>query len=315
MSITKRHFPDMQHLGDVTQLHGSEIPPVDIISFGSPCQNFSTIGNKAGIAGASSSLFFHAVRIINEMKEATNGEYPTIAIWENVVGALISNSGFDYAAVLEALSGAEIPMPDTGKWARSGMVVGGRAEIAWRVMDSQHFRNPQRRNRIFLLADFRGKRTAKILFNPAHLHEILEDGRIGKYSYAESDRESLSEAGRHPPEVYAIQDRSLRGAVQEKHTKGFIRSLGAPDRPCPTLLASEAQRIAVHYPDNPEKDHIRHITPLEAERLMGLPDGWTKHGHDGKIISDSARYKALGNAIVLPCAEYIMSGISHFVSL
>ena len=88
ISITKRHFPDMEHLGDVTKLDGREIPPVHIITFGSPCQNLSQIGNRKGLAGEKSSLFFQAIRIIREMREATNGLFPTIAVWENVPYAL-----------------------------------------------------------------------------------------------------------------------------------------------------------------------------------------------------------------------------------
>lgn len=84
ISITKRHFPGMAHLGDVTKLNGGDIPPVHIITFGSPCQNLSQIGNRAGLAGEKSSLFFHAIRIIREMREATNGIFPAIAVWENV---------------------------------------------------------------------------------------------------------------------------------------------------------------------------------------------------------------------------------------
>ena len=84
ISITKRHFPDMAHLGDVTKLDGRDLPPVHIITFGSPCQNLSQIGNRKGLAGEKSSLFFQAIRIIREMREATNGLFPAIAVWENV---------------------------------------------------------------------------------------------------------------------------------------------------------------------------------------------------------------------------------------
>ena len=95
ISITKRHFPGMAHLGDVTKLNGGDIPPVHIITFGSPCQNLSQIGNRAGLAGEKSSLFFHAIRIIREMREATNGIFPAIAVWENVMGAFFSNDRMD----------------------------------------------------------------------------------------------------------------------------------------------------------------------------------------------------------------------------
>lgn len=93
VSITRRHFPDMAHLGDVTALHGGAVPPVDVLTFGSPCQNLSQIGRREGLAGAKSGLFFHAIRIIQEMRDATGSQYPAFAVWENVIYVLkcISN--------------------------------------------------------------------------------------------------------------------------------------------------------------------------------------------------------------------------------
>jgi len=102
----------------------------------------------------------------------------------------------------------------------------------------------------------------------------------------------------------------MRGAAQHKDPAMFLSSVGKPGWPCPTLLTDHMQVISVHYPDAPEKDHIRKLTPTEFELLMGLPIGWTEFGHDGKAISDSARYKALGNSIVTGCAEYIMAGVA-----
>ncbi len=124
ISITRRHFPGMIHLGDITQLHGGAIPPVDIITFGSPCQNLSQIGKREGLAGAKSSLFHHAIRIIREMRCATDDQYPTIAIWENVMGALSSGNRMDFLSVLSAFQGADVPMPPTGRWANAGWCEG-----------------------------------------------------------------------------------------------------------------------------------------------------------------------------------------------
>jgi len=102
----------------------------------------------------------------------------------------------------------------------------------------------------------------------------------------------------------------MRGAAQHRSPAHFRTSVGKPGAPCPTLLTGDAQVISVHYPDAPEKDHVRRLTPTEFEVLMGLPVGWTEFGHDGRQISDSARYKALGNSIVVGCAEYIMAGVA-----
>ena len=93
ISITKRHFPEMIHLGDITALSGSKIPAVDVITFGSPCQNFSQIGDKSGIQGVKSSLFYQAIRIIDEMRNASGNRFPAIAVWENVIGARLHSCG------------------------------------------------------------------------------------------------------------------------------------------------------------------------------------------------------------------------------
>lgn len=122
LDISAKHFPDMQQLGDITKIRGAEIQPVDIISFGSPCQNLSVAGNGKGLAGAESRLFFEAVRIIDEMRCATNGKYPKYAVWENVAGAFSSNKGRDFQKVLEEITKTAIPMPASGRWARAGMV-------------------------------------------------------------------------------------------------------------------------------------------------------------------------------------------------
>ena len=176
IAITKRHFPDMEHLRDITKIHGGNIPPVHIITFGSPCQNLSKIGKREGLAGSKSGLFFQAIRIIEEMRCATNGLYPVIAVWENVMGAFSSNDRMDFRAVLQSFSDTEISMPPTGGWANAGMVRGGKTDLCWRLMDAQYWGKPQlvqRRKRIFLVADFRGQRSAEILFKPVICSRFL----------------------------------------------------------------------------------------------------------------------------------------------
>ena len=159
ISITKRHFPDMAHLGDITRMDGGAIPPVHVLTFGSPCQNLSQIGNRDGLAGAKSSLFFQAIRIIKEMRDATDNLFPVIAVWENVMGAFSSNDRMDFRAVLSAFNAADVPMPASGRWAGAGMVRGGTPDLAWRLMDAQYWASPRlaRRQRIFLVADFGGR--------------------------------------------------------------------------------------------------------------------------------------------------------------
>lgn len=122
IDIAQRHFPDMIQLGDIKKINGAQIPVVDIISFGSPCQDLSVAGKQAGLSGSRSGLFLEAVRIIREMRAETNGEYPKYIIWENVAGAFSSNKGEDFRRVLEEITESNIPMPASGKWAAAGMV-------------------------------------------------------------------------------------------------------------------------------------------------------------------------------------------------
>lgn len=312
ISITKRHFPDMEHLGDVTKLDGRDIPPVHIITFGSPCQNLSQIGNRKGLAGEKSSLFFQAIRIIREMREATNGLFPAIAVWENVIGARLSGNRLDYLAVLRAFTGAEIPMPASGQWADAGMVRGRRCDLAWRILDAQYWANPRiaRRQRIFLVADFTGQRAGEILFKSRPLFQNFNLCSAGGVSAAEADRGDFIEAGRRIPIVQPFSGLRMRGGAKHHDQRMFLRSFGKRTDPFPTLLASELYPFAFWYEDDPSSGCIRFLTETECERLMGLPEGWTKYGADGREICSTNRYTALGNAIVLPCAEYIMAGIA-----
>ena len=190
VSVTKKHFPDMEHFGDITKLHGGKLPPVDIITFGSPCQDLSVAsGKRLGLAGERSGLFLEAIRIIREMQEATNGEYPRFALWENVPGALSSSGRRDFKAVLEAFAETEVPMPRSGQWANAGMVRGRGVDLAWCVYDAQYFGTAQRRRRIFLVADFRGERSGEILFVPKSLSGYFAAGgtpRQGPAAYAQS---------------------------------------------------------------------------------------------------------------------------------
>lgn len=148
IEIAKRHFPDAENLGDITEIDGGSIPAVDIISFGSPCQDLSVAGGQKGLDGARSGLFMEAVRIVREMRKKTNGEYPKYIIWENVAGAFSSNKGEDFRRVLEEITESNIPMPKSGKWANAGMVgierAGGAVQCtAWRMLDAQFWGVPQ----------------------------------------------------------------------------------------------------------------------------------------------------------------------------
>lgn len=171
-----RAFGKMKHLGDITKIHGDKIEPVDCITFGSPCQGLSMAGKRLGFGDNRSVLFLDAARIIKEMRIATNGMYPTFAVWENVPGAFSSNGGEDFRAVLEELarveqSDASIPRPSGrgGRWSKAGAIAGNGWSLAWRQLDAQYWGVPQRRKRIALVADFGGQRAAEILFERTSL--------------------------------------------------------------------------------------------------------------------------------------------------
>ena len=186
VEVTKKRFPEMKHLGDITKVDGAEIEPVDIVTFGSPCQDLSVAGKRAGLDGERSGLFMEAVRIIKEMRCETNGRYPSIAIWENVPGAFSSNKGEDFRTVLEELckikgGNASVPRPPKrggrNAWNDAGLIVGDGFSIAWRVLDAQFWGVPQRRRRIFLVADFRGQCAGEILFERKGLSRSFAESR------------------------------------------------------------------------------------------------------------------------------------------
>ena len=165
--VTTKRLPLMKHYGDVSKLSGTELPPVDIITFGSPCQDMSVAGRRAGLDGSRSGLFHETIRIIKEMRCKTNGQYPRYIVWENVPGAFSSNGGADFRSVLEEVckvkSGeADVLQPD--KWESAGQIMAEDFSVAWRVFDAQYWGVPQRRKRIYLVADFDGLRAGDILF-------------------------------------------------------------------------------------------------------------------------------------------------------
>ena len=177
IAVTKSRFPSMKHLGDVSMINGADIEPVDIITFGSPCQDMSVAGKRAGLKHTAvgddettrSSLFLEAIRIIKEMRLATNGIYPRFAVWENVPGAFSSNRGEDFRLVLEEFirisePNAVMPAVPQAGWAYADCINGDGWSVAYRTFDAQYWGVPQRRRRIYLVADFRGGRAGEILF-------------------------------------------------------------------------------------------------------------------------------------------------------
>ena len=179
--VTTKRLPFMKHYGDVSKLDGAKLPPVDIITFGSPCQDMSVAGKRAGLDGSRSNLFYEAIRIVKEMRCATNGKYPRYIVWENVPGAFSSNKGQDFRSVLEAVCSVKdtdpvIPEPPKGRWDYAGSIVGDGYSVAWRTLDAQFWGVPQRRRRIYLVADFAGGSAGKVLFESESLSGYSPQG-------------------------------------------------------------------------------------------------------------------------------------------
>lgn len=154
--VTTKRLPEVKHYGDVSEVDGSEVEPVDIITFRSPCQDMSVAGKRAGLHGSRSNLFYQAIRIIREMRIKTNGAYPRYIVWENVPGAFSSNRGEDFRCVLESICQIKddwVAVPRSRKWESAGEIMGDDYSVAWRVLDAQYWGVPQRRKRIFLVAD------------------------------------------------------------------------------------------------------------------------------------------------------------------
>ena len=192
----------MKHYGDVSAINGFSISPVDIITFGSPCQDLSIAGKREGIKGARSGLFYQAVRIIKEMREATNGKYPRYIVWENVPGAFSSNKGEDFGCVLDEIcsigSTEDIHIARPKKWNHAGYIMGKDYSVAWRTFDALGFGVPQRRKRIYLVGDLDGGSAGKILFE--------SEGMSG---YSESGFKAWKEASRCPEIRIGESDSSM----------------------------------------------------------------------------------------------------------
>ena len=154
LKLTSIRFPNTKQIGDITKLSAAEIKPVGIITMGSPCQDLSVAGKREGLAGGRSGLFVTAINLVHSMRKLTNGRYPKYVVWENVTGAFSSNKGMDFKTVLEKITETSIPVPGHHKWAKSGMVRSRICTVVWRTLDAQYWGVPQRRRRIFLVADY-----------------------------------------------------------------------------------------------------------------------------------------------------------------
>ena len=194
--VTEKRLPSVKHYGDVSKLNGVDLEPVDVITFGSPCQDMSVAGKRAGLDGARSGLFFQAVRIIKEMR--ARFQKPRFIVWENVRGALSSSCGNDFRKVLEEICSVKKPdvsIPESEKWNNSGLIVGDDFSVAWRVLDAQYWGVPQRRKRIYLVADLDGDSAGKILFESEGVSGYFEKMQAARKDFARTAQNSAGETG------------------------------------------------------------------------------------------------------------------------
>lgn len=305
--VTTKNLPQVLHLGDINHIDGAGIEPVDVVTFGSPCQDLSIAGRQVGLAGERSSLFFQAVRIIKEMRTATNTVFPRFAIWENVPGALSSNKGGDFHVVLKTLTSivdekAANDLPRPRKWPLAGALHGDGWSFAWRVLDAQYFGVPQRRKRIFLTCDFAGNRAPQVLFEPQsgsgnhepssqeeqdHANPVVSSANASsRQCYGLNSIHQTDSGGTFGYEAAVSKTLDIKGGVPTCNQGGMIIlepvfSASKSDFFTRATTNQAGALLASDYTDPPiiGGQHLRprRLTPLECGRLQGFPDQWCQN--------------------------------------
>ncbi len=308
--VTTKRMPFMKHYGDISQMDGGKIEPVDIITFGSPCTDMSVAGRRAGLDGRQSVLFYQAIRIIKEMRCATNGRYPRYCVWENVPGAFSSNGGEDFKSVLEAVIGiaepeTQVPMPEKNRWPYADCYMGDGWSVAYRVLDAQFWGVPQRRKRIYLVADFAGRSAFDILFKSEGLSGYSAEGFRAWQRTAGSAADCAGTAGiclndqggqrmdvtddvsatlraeaHHPPCVM-----ESAGFCTEHSSKS--RSIGYEEETSPTLRAGTVP-AAVY--ENHSQD-TRYTGPLEIAPTVSSTYGMGGNNQPFVVAEDETLFK------------------------
>ena len=273
--VLQHQFPNTQHFTDVTTVTGEDlrnagfIPERGIITGGFPCQDLSVAGKRAGLVGARSGLFYEIARIADETKAKW-------LVLENVPGLLSSQRGADMGAVV-------------------GTLVELGYGVAWRVLDAQHFGVPQRRRRVFIVAERAGDpaRCAKVLFERTSVQGDTSQGRTPR-------EEVAGDVGESPSSGLLSVERVFGQTGFAKYSENEVTTLSA------TTYKRAEDNVVVR-----EVQTVRRLTPTECERLQGFPDGWTAERIDevkGLVTqADSSRYKQMGNAVAVPCVEWIVN--------
>lgn len=381
--LLSHHYPDIPNLGDVSHIDEKtivQLGKIDLVIFGSPCQDLSVAGLRKGLAGERSGLFRDAVRIIRHAREHCGCRF---AIWENVPGCFSSNKGRDFSEVLRLFTGDQQPMPEKG-WKTGGAAYGPDSLCEWRVLDAQFFGVPQRRRRVFVVADFgdwAGRQP--VLFESKSLCRHSETSREKRQEVA-GPLEARTSAGgfpgtdgacanhvvyQHLPKtigtidsecgcsnlnhqsmmqghvltvpfdlqahgkygsgnkvsslkqrdwkdatdlvVIPIHDQATRYSgkrADKQDGKGNGIGIGNPVDPMYTLTSGDKHSVAYRHQHVNTDLVVRRLTPLECERLQGLPDNWTSIAWKGKPADQcpvTPRYKAIGNSMAVPVIHWI----------
>lgn len=250
--VTTKNFPEMKHLGDINKLNGADLKPVTIIAGGSPCQDMSIAGKREGLDGSRSNLFREQIRIIKEMRESDRAAgrtgtqiRPRYMVWENVPGAFSSNKGKDFQAVLQEIVSitdeeSNVPLPPKGKWQTAGCIMGDHFSIAWRVLDAQYWGVPQRRKRIYLVADFGGNTAPKILFEREGLSGDFAESREAWQRTAGDIKNGSHKTGAEDVECYDISDRR-RVADKSDVSPTLTTKMGTGGNNVPIVLENHPQ--------------------------------------------------------------------------
>lgn len=283
----------MIQYGDIRDLDGHTLEPVDLIVGGSPCQNLSIAGNRQGLEGSESGLFLEMIRIIREMRERTNGVYPRYALFENVPGLFTCNDGRDFSVVLGEYarliepSAPDVPVPQMG-WKKAGVLLVGDGQIAYRTHQAQLWGLPQYRERIALIVSFGDQSAAEILFERKDMPENLESKSTQKDENARNSGKSIESTDTVKQYVFDSQPyhdyREMSDICQS-----ISAQYGTGGNNMPFVVTDDGMF------------HVRKLTPLEATRLQGYPDEWL----DIPGASDSKKFKALGNSLCLPFWEHL----------
>ena len=298
--VTTKRLPFMKHYGDISQMDGGEIEPVDIITFGSPCQDMSVAGKRDGLDGSRSSLFYEAIRIVKEMRCKTNGTKPRFIVWENVPGAFSSNKGEDFRCVLESIcrvKDEELSVPRPAKWPYAGEILGDGFSVAWRQLDAQYWGVPQRRKRIFLVADFADGCAGKILFESEGVSGYTPQGFRTWEETAGASAESTGETGCFGVDGYnsAVGDKAATLGVNCGVSTGRNGLLVLNDQGGNRMDVTEEMTCTLRA-----ESHHPPVVMDDAIAIENHPtDGRVKIEEDGKVQTLTSRMGTGGNNVPL----------------